>query len=85
MEINVHQDQAEGSRHLSDNETKQAKEETNSISDEEQKIDILNLPSRKEVHSQKQFTHIKLTKPFIRLFSVFVVVLAVIGGTLFVW
>jgi len=85
MEINAHQDQTEGSRHLSDNDTKQVQEETDNKSDEEQKIDILNLPSRKEVHSQKEFTHIKLTKPFMRLVSVFVVVLAVIGGTLFVW
>jgi hypothetical protein len=43
-------------------------------------INVLNLPPRKEVHGQKKKrAHIKLSKPFIRLAIVIVLVIIVLG------
>jgi hypothetical protein len=47
-------------------------------------MDVLNLPPRKEVHSQKKNrTQFKLSRPFIRLTIVAVLLLMVIGLLLF--
>ncbi|WP_026906581.1 hypothetical protein [Paucisalibacillus globulus] len=51
---------------------------------DEKTMDVLNLPPRKEVHSQKKNrTHVKLSRPFIRLIIVVVLLLTVIGMLLF--
>lgn len=57
-------------------------EESNQI----RKIDILNLPPRKEIHSkqQKKLIRIKLSKPLLRLLMVMIILLAVIIGAYFI-
>lgn len=39
----------------------------------EEKIDVLNLPPRKDVHSDDKRTQLKWSKPFLRLLSVVVI------------
>ncbi|MEN1969129.1 hypothetical protein WMZ97_13770 [Lentibacillus sp. N15] len=49
-------------------------------------IDILNLPPRNEVHSQtNQRLHIKISRPFVRLLLVIIVILVVLAGLYYVW
>ncbi|WP_188453831.1 hypothetical protein [Virgibacillus oceani] len=56
------------------------------IMDGEREVDILNLPPRKEVHSKKNTrTHLKMSRPFLRLVFVIVIILAVLFGIYYVW
>lgn len=51
-----------------------------------QKVDILNLPPRKEVHGNaKKRTNLKVSKPFIRLFFVIIILLIIGFGTYYFW
>ena len=50
------------------------------------KIDILNLPPRKEIHSMNNNrTRLKLGKPLIRLLLVIVVLIVIIIGSYYLW
>ncbi|WP_042145725.1 hypothetical protein [Paucisalibacillus sp. EB02] len=55
-------------------------ETVNLITSEDKTLNVLNLPPRKVVHSQKKNrTHVKISKPFIRLAIVVILLLTVIG------
>lgn len=49
------------------------------------KVDVLNLPPRKEVHQKKGWTKIKFRKPFVRLLVVLVLLIIVVFGTYYYW
>lgn len=49
------------------------------------KIDVLNLPPRKEVHSNHGRTRLKISGPFLRLLTVILLMLAVIIGAYYTW
>lgn len=50
------------------------------------KIDVLNLPPRTEVHGkQKTRTHVKFSKPLLRLLIVIIILLGIIIGAYFIW
>ncbi|HLR66348.1 hypothetical protein [Virgibacillus alimentarius] len=53
--------------------------------EEFKKIDVLNLPPRKEVHNQTQWTHVKLRKPFGRLIAVIILLLIITLSAYFLW
>lgn len=49
-------------------------------------IDILNLPPRNEVHRNKsKHIHIKISAPLIRLLTVILIILVVLGGLYYGW
>lgn len=56
-------------------ELEQINEEEKSTVRDETQIDVLNLPPRKEVHGKNSRTKLKLSKPFLRLFIVIVIIL----------
>lgn len=61
-------------------------ESTSEESNQIRKIDILNLPPRKKIHSnQKKRLHIKLSRPLFRLLSVIIILLVIIYGAFFIW
>lgn len=50
------------------------------------KIDVLNLPPRKEVHGDNNArTRLSISGPFLRFLSVIFLILIVIFGTYFLW
>lgn len=54
--------------------------------DQDLKIDILNLPPRKEVHSQHASrTRLKLNRPFLRFLTVIVIIFVIIMSASFIW
>lgn len=54
--------------------------------EEKQKIDILNLPPRKEVHSHnKKRTHLRIGNPLLRFIVVFIILLSVFTGAYYLW
>jgi hypothetical protein len=56
----------------------------NQVTNDEKMVNVLNLPPRKEIHSQKRNrTHVKLSKPFLRLFVVLLLLLIVLWLLLF--
>ncbi|WP_096270485.1 hypothetical protein [Paucisalibacillus globulus] len=56
----------------------------NQVTTEEKMVNVLNLPPRKEIHSQKKNrTHLKISKPFLRLFFVLFLLLIVLWLLLF--
>jgi len=56
----------------------------NQVTTEEKMVNVLNLPPRKEIHSQKKNrTHLKISKPFLRLFFVLLLLLIVLWLLLF--
>jgi len=62
----------------------QFNEEISKESQQNQKgIDILNLPPRKEVHTQKQRAHLKWSRPFSRFILVFLILLLFVIVTYF--
>lgn len=53
---------------------------------ESRQVDILNLPPRKEVHSSgNKRTHVKISRPFIRLLIVIIVIIGILAGLYYVW
>lgn len=52
---------------------------------ERDEIDVLNLPPRKEVHGQNKRFKFKITKPSIRLTSIVIFVLLLLGLALYIW
>lgn len=53
--------------------------------EQRQKIDILDLPPRKETHStNKGRTHVKFSKPMLRLLLVIIILLSIIAGIYFI-
>lgn len=62
------------------------KQEINDKSDNEQKIDILNLPPRKEVHNKKsKHIKIKFTRPYIRLVVVVLLIAVLFSVGFYIW
>ncbi|MBP1969635.1 hypothetical protein J2Z83_001742 [Virgibacillus natechei] len=54
--------------------------------EENQKVDILNLPPRKDVHSHnKKRTHLRIGNPLLRFIIVFIILLSVFIGAYYVW
>ncbi|WP_100010770.1 hypothetical protein [Lentibacillus sediminis] len=51
----------------------------------EQEIDVLNLPPRKEVHGQKNSTSLKVSRPLLRFLFVVVLLLVILAGAFIVW
>src|SRR5690625_6994309 len=49
------------------------------------KIDVLNLPPRKEVHSNHGRTRIKISGQFLRLLTVILLMIVVIFGAYYTW
>src|SRR5690625_4764243 len=50
------------------------------------KMDIMNLPPRKEIHSNhKKRIHVKLSRPLFRFLSVIIILLVIIYGAYFIW
>ena len=49
------------------------------------KIDVLNLPPRKEVHSNHGRTRLTISRPFLRLLIVVLLMIAVIFGAYYIW
>lgn len=49
------------------------------------KIDILNLPPRKEIHTNNKRAKLKLSKPFLRLIFISLLVIAILIGALYLW
>ncbi|WP_099158390.1 hypothetical protein [Virgibacillus ndiopensis] len=67
-------------------ETNDFTEENEIKTEETREVDILNLPPRKEVHSKNNTrAHVKMSKPFMRLVLVIVIILAVLFGLYYVW
>lgn len=66
-----------GETHLNDKTTKEAATK---------EIDVLDLPPRNEVHSnKKERVHLKISIPLIRLFIVILIILVVLGGLYYGW
>ncbi|KKE79320.1 hypothetical protein NSA56_08130 [Oceanobacillus caeni] len=70
MSVKIKEDQASELRNLLDGieNEKESKEED----PQKAKIDVLNLPPRKEIHTNKGRTHFKFDKPFIRFITVII-------------
>src|SRR5690625_2427384 len=50
------------------------------------KVDVLNLPPRKEVHNNhKRRTRVKIGQPFIRFFVVIILFIIAIAGAYYLW
>ncbi len=49
------------------------------------KIDILNLPPRKEIHTKNKRAKLKLSKPLLRLIFISLLVIAILIGALYLW
>lgn len=87
----THQDQATGLKELF-NEIQQGEAQQEELEKNEDtdvnltathKIDVLNLPPRKEIHSnKKQRVRMRLTKPLIRLMFVTIIIACIVGGML---
>ncbi|HLR15879.1 MAG TPA: hypothetical protein VK144_08625 [Bacillota bacterium] len=52
-------------------------------SDQEIKVDILALPPRSEVHQTNKRTHVRLSKPLKRLLFILILIIFVIGGSIY--
>ena len=80
QEVNNHSD-VKKNQSLNDQQSFAMYDETiNQVAFDDNTMDILNLPPRKVVHSQKKNrTHLKLSKPLIRLVIVIIILLTVIG------
>lgn len=90
---NDHNDQAEQLKKIFD-ELQQHENKSEALSNDHQhtkdysmpKIDVLNLPPRKEVHgNNKERTHLSISKPFLRFLSVIILIVAIIFGAYFIW
>ena len=89
---NEHNDQAEQLKQLFDELQEHAVKSGESSNIEQQaeaytqpKIDVLNLPPRKEVHSNHGRTRLTISRPFLRLLIVILLMIAVIFGAYYIW
>lgn len=90
MKLTEHGDQADELRKLlievqqnDDLPTEQKSTTTEQANHRE--IDILNLPPRKEVHSGKKRTKLKISKPFKRLLVVMILLILLLAGAIYIW
>lgn len=91
-ETTEYEDQAEHLKRLF-NEVQQGEMKPEKVSDESDtaqeptlKIDVLNLPPRKEVHgNHNNRARVKLGKPFLRFLSVIIILVALVIGAYFIW
>ncbi|AXI09368.1 hypothetical protein CV093_11300 [Oceanobacillus sp. 143] len=78
----MQKDQAEELRHLVDEiEDNKDTEVSSTILEREtdkREIDILNLPPRKEVHTTIERTKLRISKPFIRIIFVIIILIAIL-------
>ncbi len=89
---NERSDQAEQLKQIFD-ELQQNETKSDGLSNDEQykddysipKIDVLNLPPRKEVHSKNVRTRISISRPFLRLLSVIILIVVISFGAYFIW
>jgi len=90
MENTNKNNQAEQLEHLvNELEAMSDKEKTSqkpfSGSEHVRKVDILNLPPRKEVHQKKGWIKVKFSRPFVRFLLVCVLFIMIIFGTYYYW
>src|SRR5690625_2069371 len=90
---NEQNDQAEQLKQIFD-ELQQNAIESGELSNDNQsidddsipKIDVLNLPPRKEVHSNNDSrTRLSISRPFLRFLSVIILIIVIILGAYFMW
>jgi len=73
-------------RQESSNDPTLAESETLNTLDETKKIDVLNLPPRKEIHGGKASRmKIKITKPYIRLIVVVSLIIILFASGFYMW
>ncbi|MGY0691801.1 hypothetical protein ACW2QC_03280 [Virgibacillus sp. FSP13] len=76
----------EGQANTSFDNHSSAEESTDDLEQIDWGVDILNLPPRKEVHAKDdQRTHMKISRPFIRLLLVIIITLGILVGLYYVW
>ncbi|MFD1039503.1 hypothetical protein ACFQ3N_14025 [Virgibacillus byunsanensis] len=69
-------------------ETTQEKKSSSYIADSvpTREVDILNLPTRKEVHNEKgKRTKIKVSRPYLRLYVVIILILSIVAIAYYLW
>src|SRR5690625_219297 len=90
---NEHNDQAEQLKQIFD-ELQQNKVKSDELpnvnrqtdNDSIPKIDVLNLPPRKEVHDHNKVrTRLSMSRPFLRFLSVIILIVAIILSAYFIW
>lgn len=52
---------------------------------DEDDIDVLNLPPRKEIHTNKKRAGIKFSRPFIRFICFTLIILLCLGAAFYIW
>ncbi|HLR01425.1 MAG TPA: hypothetical protein VK111_01610 [Virgibacillus sp.] len=62
-----------------------SEEKTSDITDETQKIDVLNLPPRREVHSNHSGRVKIKIRPYIRLIIVIILMIILFAGGFYLW
>lgn len=86
MNSTIDEDQAEELRNLINKVEGQTRKQVSEQDDSERDIDILNLPPRKEIHgSSKIRINFKFSDPLLRLILVFLVVIGVIIGAVYLF
>lgn len=89
---NENNDQAEQLKQIFD-ELQQNAVKSDELSNDEQyeedytipKIDVLNLPPRKEVHSNHGRARLSISRPFLRFLFVILLIVLVIFGAYYIW
>ncbi|MCJ0930978.1 hypothetical protein MST22_07425 [Virgibacillus halodenitrificans] len=87
MDSNQSKDQATELRKLvtDDEKSIDIAEEGNIEDDETTKIDLLNLPPRKQVHTTKKSTKVKFSSAFIRFIIVFLALTFLVLIAYYLW
>ncbi|MBD1222639.1 hypothetical protein [Virgibacillus halodenitrificans] len=87
MDSNQSKDQAAELRKLvtDDEKSIDIAEEGNIEDDETTKIDLLNLPPRKQVHTTKKSTKVKVSSAFIRFIIVFLALTFLVLIAYYLW
>lgn len=81
-------DEVQGANDLQAEKNQDSTEENDSVpvSEPTREIDILNLPPRKEVHSNtKKRTSFKISRPLVRLSTVIIVLAIIIFVAYYLW
>lgn len=83
---NTKEDQAQELRNLLEEVGQNGESnETSFEKSDEIEIDVLNLPPRKEVHTESKGFKFKISKPFMRLALTVIFVLLCLGFALYIW
>jgi len=89
---NEHNDQAEQLKQIFNELQQNAVKSEKNTNDEQYtaehaipKIDVLNLPPRKEVHSNQSRTRLSISRPFLRFLSVILLIIIIIFGAYYIW